>query len=359
MNIETRLTEELDTVARALPTPPPPAITDLVAQAQRETRHTLRAVVTISGLVAAVLLGVVLITQLGKPSTAPPPTKHPTGGPTTLQVGAPLRTWTDRHSKLILDDITQAGGPWAGAVTVGDLTTAQLGPYDTGATGVFLGTRRVGMLDDVLVHEIKVSPDDRTIAWVAFDDPSRKKASIAVARVGLDGIHELGRLHVAALTDAADDEGKEQLIDVTDNGTVRYGGVVGGHAWKPGTEPKPADISDFSYRPVGFPHTDDALDIQINQSGWGAWDTDEIPGEPGSEVTFRSVTIQHRGEPSTRFTFRFGDRYAYVEFDHWETPTDAILFGSTTPVGTLGPTQHLRCDVVRHTCQIAPEPKAG
>jgi hypothetical protein len=352
MNVEKIVTDELREVGAAVRPPPAPDATILVRQAGRDhVRTRVRTGATVF-LAAAVVLGAILLgNQLGKPSAAPSPGVL-TDGPTPT--GAPLRTWVDRNSKLHLDGVQVPGDNWAGPVTTDDLTVAEEGPYDTGETGIFLGSTLVGRIHQVLVHEIPVSPDRRTIAWVRFDNAQHTKASIVVARVSADGIHELGRLPLASLTLDGDNEGHERLLSVADDGTVLYGGVVGGHSWKPGGDPKPADISQFMYGPDGFPES--AEDIRLGPAGtWGAWMTDIAnPGAEGEEVLFTTLVMQRRDEPTTRIEFKFAGQYDYVNFLYWESDEDVIVYAGDKGTGAVG--HYLRCDGAKRSCEYAPEP---
>jgi hypothetical protein len=176
--------------------------------------------------------------------------------------------------------------------------------------------------------------------------------------VSASGLDERGRLPLSTLSLDVDNEGRESLFDVADDGTVRYGGVLGGHAWKPGGTPHEADTSDFSFRPAGFPQ--DSAEVRLDPSGtWGAWPTDEVRPGTGDIVTYHSFVAQRRGDPSTRFTFPFADRYAYVDLMYWESETDLIVIGSRTPAGAdgvAGDADYLRCDVRARTCEVAPAP---
>jgi hypothetical protein len=139
-----------------------------------------------------------------------------------------------------------------------------------------------------------------------------------------------------------------QLISVDDHHTVTYGGVLGGHSWTPGHEPTTADISEFVYGPTGFP--DHAQDVQLDPSGtWGAWLTDPAnPGAEGEVVAFTAVVVQQRDEPGTKAKIVMPAAYADVEGLYWESDTDVIL--------VVPHASHLRCNVVDHSCEQAPDP---
>jgi hypothetical protein len=359
VNIETTLTEELRTVARAVPTPPPPAVADLVERAGEQRRRTRYLVAGAGALVAAVLVGVLVLgSHLGNPDSAPSPAPQPTRTSTALPTGEPLRTWTDQYGRLHLDGVAVPGKSWSDAATTGDLTVAARGEYGPEDFSVFIGTRRVADFTGLYELPVRVSPDRRTIAWTAFDEPTRKQASIVVARISEDGAEELGSLHVAALTAGADSEARETLYRVADDGTVWYGGVLGGHAWTPGSDPRPYDNQPDLMRPNGFPATDATLGLELNPSGtWGAWQTDEVPPATADDpVTYTSVVVQRRGDPSSRGKLAFAGRFAYVNIVFWETDTDVVLFADENPPGQQSNGRYLRCDVVERACEVAPAP---
>ncbi|MGY2877042.1 hypothetical protein ACVW00_004232 [Marmoricola sp. URHA0025 HA25] len=356
MNIEETLTDELATVARSVEPPPPPAVATLVQEAGRTRRRTgVRWATTTFLTAAAVLAAVFAGTELGGPDAAPQPTRPtPTKKAETFSVGTPLRTYVDPANGDLYIDGTRQPGSWDDATTLGDLTLG-FGRTRTASgsntVGVFRGGRRVGTLHDLADYDIKTSPDTGTIAWVEDHD---KTGVIVVDRVSADGVRELGRLTVRTLLINADDESHENLISVADDGTVTYGGVLGGHAWRPGGSPHDADISSYLYGPQGFPSHADY--VQPNPaSTWGAWLTDQAdPGDGGGEVSWSAVAFQQPGRPETKVRIAMPAPYADVRGLYWESDTDFILAtfnGDTTVHVEKG---YVRCDVVTRSCEVAP-----
>lgn len=345
MNIEQTLADELAVVARTVDAPPAPAVADLVRRAESvRVRTRVRVAGTILAAAAAVLAVILTGVQVGRPNSSPSPAPQPTKTPTTFKVGDPLKTYVDPTTATLYLDGVAERGHWTSATTTGDLTTATVGS-DQSTVAVFLGTSRVGTLRHVAQGGVKVSPDSRRIAWVEQD-----QAEIVAAEVSPAGVHELGRRHVEALLHDMDSETRETLLAVDDDGTVTYGGVVAGHSWTPGSEPRDADISAYLYSPAGFPGQVD--DIRLNHEGtWGAWMTGENdPGTDGS-LTFRAVTVQHRDQPGTRATLTMPKGLAALSNLYWESETDVIL-----TIGEDGeqPSEYVRCDVVRKSCELAP-----
>lgn len=320
-----------------------------------EPLHRRRTIAIGSGALAAVVVlgALVLGHELGKPDA----TRQP--GPATalaLRTGEPIHTWTDEHGRLHLDGTT-VPGDWAGAVTSGDLTTAAQGPYDTGTVGVFLGSAQVGTARGVAVPDLPVSPDHRTIAWVAFGDTDHTTSEIVVARVDSGGIHELGRLGAGRDLLPTSDTPRVRLLRVADDGTVLYGAATGaGSSWTPGGRPQAADVSAYQGGPDGFT-TEPAQDLRLNaQRTWGAWSTDRLPDPDPDNAVFTSVTVQRAGDVTTRYEMPFADDYAYVNVVGWENDTDVLLYADTQPPGRATAGNYLRCDVVVRHCEIAPAP---
>jgi hypothetical protein len=309
--------------------------------------------------VTAILVG----TQGCRPQSSPPttkPTTKPTKTATIFPVGRPLRTYVDPiDGTLHLDGVAEAGD-WVAATTFGDLTFGYPAGPDDGTVAVFVGTERVGSLHGVAWSpgsEVKVSPDHRTIAW---SEVQGRTGSIVLADVSTGGIHEVGRLLVSALAVDIDNESREQLISVDDHHTVTYGGILGGHSWTPGDEPKIADISEFEYGPTGFP--DGAQDVRLNPSStWGAWLKNPAnPDAEGEVVKYTAVVVQRRDVPDTKAKIVMPPAYADIEGLYWESDTDVVLEvhdGSDVPnhVPSHVPS-YVRCNVVDHGCEQAPGP---
>jgi hypothetical protein len=359
MNFEQTLTDELATVARGLDAPAPVDTSELVRRAeQARTRTRLRVAGVTVVAAAAVVAAIVAGTRLSGPDAAPSPAKPtPTRTADALPVGRPLHTFVDPGDGKLYLDGTLEPGAWSDATTVNGLTIAfarTASASGAEAVGLFRGARRVGVVHDVADHVVRTSPDAGTIAWVERQD---KAGLIVVAAVRPDGIDELGRLSVATLVRGVDDESHERLIGVADDGTVTYGGVTGGHSWKPGDTPRPADISSYLYGPEGFRAR--AQDVHLDPSGaWGAWLTSPAdPGAGGGEASWGSVTFQKAGEPGTKARVAMPERDKDVRDLYWESETDVALVIYDGNPFTHELREYVRCDVVTASCELAPEPE--
>ncbi|RNM12713.1 hypothetical protein [Nocardioides pocheonensis] len=358
MNLEQTLTDELASVATGIDVPPPPAVAAVVQQAeQSRTRSRVRWTATTLLAAAAVVAAVVVGNQIGRPNAAPSPT-GPTSTATmgTFPLGSPLRTYVDPAKGTLYIDGTPQPGAWSDAVTLGGLTLGYGRTTSTdGATdiGVFRGTERIGVLHDVAGPVVKVSPNARTIAWV---EDHHTTGVIVVADVTRSAVHELGRLSAATLVAKPDDESGEQLITVGDDGTVTYGGVTSGHAWRPGGAPRATDISSLMYGPTGFPSR--AEEVRLDPTGsWGAWLTDaRDPAAGGGFASWGAVTFQQPGRPATKATLRMPAGFSDVRDLYWESDTDVVLDISSGDTSTELITGHVRCSVLTRRCESAPTP---
>ena len=354
MNLEQTLIDELESTARALDVPPPPAAADLVRHAEQartrgRARWTVTTVLAAAAVVAAVLAGL----QIGRPDAGPRPTR-PTPTKVGFPVGAPLHTYVDPTTNaLYIGGVVEQGNDWMDATTYGDLTLGYLGQPVAGDVVVFLHADKLATIHPTGVTGVKVSPDAHTIAW---EETKGRSGTIVVAQVSASGLHELGRLSVPALARVADDESRELLIEVADDGTVTYGGTVDAHTWKPGGSPKPADPSSYLYRPAGFPARAD--DIDVNRSGsWGAWLTDEWdPGTGGGEARYRSVTFQQPGKPDTRARIQLPAGDDDARSLYWESDTDLVIGTYTGNQFVHVLHEYVRCNVLTRACEVAPGP---
>jgi hypothetical protein len=352
MNVEQTLTDELRVVADTVTAPPPPAVTALVQQAAgARTRSRVRWAATTFLAAAAVVAAVVVGNQWGRTDSTPQPVgPTPTATPTpeTFPTGNPLATFVDERGTLYVAGVAEAGS-WSGATTEGDLTLGFSGAPAAVEVTVFIGTEPVGTIDRTDDSDnVKVSPDRRTIAWVR---PEGTVGSIVVARVSPNGIRELGRLTVATLLLGNDDERKERLMAVADDGTVTYGGVLGGHAWTPGSAPRSADISSYEYGPRGFPCH--GQEVVLNPSGtWGAW-LAAPAGTSNGFAQFTAVGFQQTDRPETRTRIAMPRTDADLRGLYWESDTDVVLtvFDPTTTY-----VHYVRCNVVDRACEYAPTP---
>ena len=351
MNVEQTLTDELEMVARSVDTPPPPAVAALVQEARSARGRSRVRWAATTFAAAAVIAAVVAGTQLGQPDAAPQPTR-PTESADALPVGKPLRTYVDPTTDaLYIDGEAVRGNGWDSAETFGDLTLGYLGAQDSGYVGIFLGAQRVGTLHPDEANGVLVAPGGRTIAWVELKDGS---GAVVVARVGTDGLRELGRLPVAALTFDVDNESRQHLIAVDDAGTVTYGSAVGGHAWRPGNEPTDVDISAAQGGPAGFPGRAD--DVHLNRAGtWGAWLTSpRDPGAGGGEASWSAITFQQPNRPDTKASITMPDRLNDVRDFSWESDTDIVLTIYTGNLFVHEVLEHVRCNVIDRACEVAP-----
>jgi len=358
VNIEQTLTDELRVVATAVQPPPPPDVAALVSRAARTRGRTrVRWATTTVLAAAAVIAAIVLGNQIGRPDAAPSPAKPtPTRTADPLPVGSPLRTFVEPTTGRLYIDGSTEPGTWSDASTVDNLTLA-FGRTTTASggaeVGVFRDGQRVGTLRHVSDDLVETSPGTRAIAWVEHHDTT---GVIVVAEVSKDGVHELGRLSVPTLVRDADDESHENLISVADDGTVTYGGVIGGHSWRPGSTPRVADITSYEYGPEGFPSH--AEDVRPNPSGsWGAWLTDERdPGTGGGFASWGAVAFQQPGHPETKHKIAMPASHSDVRGLYWESDTDFILTISGGDTSTDAVKAYVRCSVADATCEVAPGP---
>ena len=356
MNIEQTLTDELRVVATAVQPPQPPDVAGLVRQANRSRSRTrVRWATTTVLAAAAVVAAIVLGNQIGRPDAAPSPTKPtPTRTADTLPVGSFLRTYVDPATGKLHIEGTAEPGLWGDASTVDGLTLA-FGRTTTASgdaeVGVFRDGRRVGTLHHVSDHLVETSPGTRTIAWVEVHATT---GVIVVAEVTNTGVHELGRLSVPALIRGGDDESDENLIGVADDGTVTYGGVIGGHSWRPGGTPRVADISSYLYGPQGYPPR--AEDVHPNHAGtWGAWLTEQRdPGTGGGYASYGAVVFEQPGHPETRAKVTLPASDSDVRGLYWETDDQLILLISNGDVSKDDVKDYVRCTVTTGRCEVAP-----
>ena len=267
-------------------------------------------------------------------------------------MGQPLRTYVDPTTDaLYLDGVAVQGNRWVSAETVGDLTVGRLGAPDTGYVAILLDTDRVGTIHPAEGTEVEVAPGRRTIAWVETRDEA---AAIVVAEVTPRGLQELGRLTVESLARDVDDESREQLLAVDDAGTVTYGSVIGGHTWRPGTEPRAVDVSALVGGPAGFPGRAD--DIHLNPSeSWGAWLTSpRDPGAGGGEASWSAITFQRPALAATKASIAMPEHLDDVRDFYWESETDVVLTVYTGNPFVHEVLEHVRCSVVDRACEVAP-----
>ncbi|RNL81418.1 hypothetical protein [Nocardioides marmorisolisilvae] len=353
MNVEEIITAELREVGGAVLPPPPPDVAMLVGRARQDrARRAIRSGASVV-LAAAVVLGVILLgAHLGNPKAAPPvPNPQPTGLPT----GAPLAAYVDEIGHLHVDGVVEDGTDWVDNPTrFGDVTVAH-SDADGNPVTLFLGGREVATLPTLFTNgEPEISPDHRTVAW---GEPATGTGFIVVARLSSTGLTELGRLEVPALALDLDNEGHESLVGVTDDGTVSYGGIVGGHAWKPGGQPRDVNLPEFSDNTLpGFPR--DAYDTLVsNPAGtWSAWLTDQIaPTAARNAVEWTTVGFQQPRKPETRVLITMPASEAHLQIVAWEDDTHLLL-----TVGEEETAYHvLRCDIETRTCEHAPMPPAS
>lgn len=357
MNVETTLTDELNTVAASVQAPPPPAVSALVQEAEHvRALRTRRRLIASAGLAAAaVVAAIVLGAQLGKPSASPPPAPQPTVKP--MSTGAPPRIPFVAGSKLYVDGRLRRG-VWLEVVTAGRTSVATRGVGDGYSVPAVVLFR-----DGVEVAHFKadfgalLSPKGTKVAWLEVGDGTAR----VVVR-DMDSGRDLGRLSVDRLLfvhdeGAEENEGWENLEKVADDGTVTYGGVVVMHTWQPGSAPvdhKPSPPGrDFQ----GYPGR--AGYVWVGPDGtWGAWQTDRHGrSEPDAadQVNWKpdGITAQRSGEPTTRITFAL-PLGAQTQHVIWESSTDLLVVVSEDPAGEIA--RYLRCSITRRTCELAPTP---
>ncbi|HET6151419.1 MAG TPA: hypothetical protein VFE15_00585 [Marmoricola sp.] len=190
MNVEQTLTEELGAVARSISTPPPPSVTALVATAERVRSRRIGTTVAVSGLLAAAIVGaVVLGNDLGHPDSAPPITK--------VSI-APLPTGAAPRIPYVIGSTLYVGGqPISGsyrAATTAGTTTLAYPPAQAGNFNRFEVLHDGIKVANGLARDVVMSPDGTKVAWAEVDATSAHLIEID----GTTG-RELGRLTVGPL----------------------------------------------------------------------------------------------------------------------------------------------------------------
>jgi hypothetical protein len=349
VNLEENLTEELGTVARSLTTPPAPSVTDLVRRAERARARSRRTAVGVSGLVAAVVVGaVVLGTQLGDPRATGPGPTHRSG---VLPTGAPPAIPYVDGTTLYVGNVAQPGR-YYGVDVAGSSAVAYPGAGVVAPHSVALFRQGV-KIRDIATDLAVLSPDGTRAAWV---EVTKRSAHLVVYDVDAEKV--VGRLKVRRslyADDVAETEARERVGSVTDNGTVTYGGVVVTHTWKPGWDPVDEVPQDVPTTTPGFP--DDARDVVVNPYGtWGAWATGTDgrsgPYDDEDPALADAITFERPDRPATLVTVPISP-HQLVDSITWETENAALV---AIQGRADGPVTYVRCDVSRRTCQVAPVP---
>jgi hypothetical protein len=347
VNVEQTLTEELGTVARSLNTPPPPSATDLVSRAERVRTRRISTTVAVSGLLAAAIVGaVVLGNDLGHPDSAPPITKVtvaplPTGA-------APAIPYVDGSTLYV--DGRPVEGAYGGSTTAGSTTLA----YPAGQAGNF--TSFTVLYDGARVavgraRNVVISPDGTKVAWAAVDAASAHLVEID----GTTG-RELGRVALDRSLysrEGREDESWETVATVGDDGTVTYGSTATTHTWHPGHAPVDVALQNSAAPPAGFPWAA-GWDLAVQPSGWGAWLTNSR-GRTNSRGVDGwindGVTVQRAHRPGTLETIVLpkGSNATGVT---WESATKLLVHVADDASGDRW--HFLRCDITTERCEIAP-----
>jgi hypothetical protein len=351
MNVEVILTEELRAVAGSVQ-PPPAPIAELVRRAEQSRTRTRAGRVAAIGLVAAAVVGAVVIgSQIGRPTASPPPThpsQTPTGGP--LPVGdAPRIAYVVRDT-LYVNGTTQTGS-FAGVQNAGGSAVAYR--LDGGADGtpiVFRAGRRDVVLSGA-VGGTRLSPDGTMVAWFEVSDG----ADQLVLRDLTTG-HDLGRVAVDATAVNVDDQGNLNVVSITADGTVVYTADAAAYfSWRPGGTPVGVPAPDPEAAPGGF--SPDASFVTLNRDEtWGVWATDRLghaPESPDFTGVTDGATFEKRGDPESRFTVTFPDGGGAYGLQ-WESETYALLDYLVDGEGSND--RYLRCSVVTQRCEYAPTP---
>lgn len=345
MNVEQTLTDELQTVATGVSAPPPPAVDALVRRAGHE--RTRARVTRVGGvvLVAAAVVGAVVIgSQIGRPTSAPP--HGPADNPTSLPTGGAPAVPYILGETLYVDGKPQPG-TWIGVSTAGGNTLAiqSAGAGSSDVKGVLF---RSGALVETLPAgaEAMLSPHGTKLAWF---EVSGRTADLVVRDLTTD--REMGRLPLDPDTITGDSEATVHMTAIDDDGTVHWGGVLVSRSWKPGSTP--VDVAEPAQTPdvPGFPRVATGV-VQSPDEAWGAWLTDrDGRSETSSDVTaFDGVTLQAPGERGSRFTIALPVG-TDVRALAWESATDLLLTVFDDPDGAR---EHLvRCRVTDRQCEIA------
>jgi hypothetical protein len=348
MSVETTVTDELQIVASAVDSPPPPSVEALVRRAGRErtrTRATRAAGILV---VAAAVVGTVVIgSQFGRPTTAPQPVKPSP----SLPVGSPPQVPYVIGDTLYMYDEPVAG-KWWGVETVNGATVALRAVPPVGKPVLFRNDLATHLLDHA-IGEASLSATGTMLAWL---EKSRTSAHLVVH--DLSSGRELGRLALDPSVVYSDTEAQENILRVDDDGTVTYGGLLAFHTWRPGGVPTTFTPSVADTVPKGYPST--AIDVRLNPDGnWGAWLTDRDGRTPPADRTdwtgvLDGVTFQGPFRPDSLFTLALPvgtDARSLV----WESATDVLVMFFDGP-GEAG-ARFIRCDILEDPyCEYAPTP---
>lgn len=333
MTIENALTEELGTVARTVTTPPPPAVADLVREAERRTARTRRNVAIVSGLVAAAVVGAVLIGgTIGKPSAGPGPSHHPTSEVTTYYAAGTPYVVKD---KLYIAH-QQQPGEFDHVDNVGRFSLASRIPPQHGFLALRDG-RPLTTGDDIDTSTSPMLSSTGLVAWFEVE-----QRTLYVAEKDLNTGRMLGRVSTGRTSQPGVVD--YQLDAISDDGTVYYQLANERLPWRwtPGSAPRHHDPQvTSSGRPRGFPA---GVYAYLSPDGlWGAWVTRTRP--------HAEVVIQRPGDASSTFTVKLEQPIStdFVFID-WSTPTVVRLRGDNNNL----PAQS--CDIVQRSCAVAPLP---
>ena len=350
MNLEQTVTDELRTVADAVQAPPPPAPDMLVRQAGRTRTRSSAKRFTVTALVAAAVLGAIVIgDHIGHPTSEPTPgpLHVPPDASTALPTGSEPAVPYILGDTLYVDGKAQPGA-WIGVRTAGGNTLA----LQSDSPGSFATTPvlfRSGALLETLssARDAMLSPLGSKLAWI---ETSARQARLVVR--DLDADQEIGRLSLDLDTVTGDSEATVHLTGVDDDGTVHWGGVLVDRSWKPGSAPVDVAQPAATPRTKGFPSIAGGIE-RSSDATWGAWLTDHAGRtEPRSGV-FDGVTLQRPGDPASRFTIAL-PRGSDVRALAWESDTAVLL---TVFDDQQGASEHLvRCSATARTCEVARTP---
>jgi hypothetical protein len=350
MNVEQTLTDELETVARSVGIPPPPAVALLVREAEASHRPRLiRSGATVLVAAAAVLGVIALGNGLDHPGAAPSPT-HPTKSATDgpLPAGAPPRIPYVVHGTLYILG-RPVTGKWWDVETVQGTTVAVRADQAIGRPVLFLDEEPTHLLDDA-VGAARLSAKGTKLAWL-----EKSGSSAHLVLYDVLARRELGRVPVDPRLLYNEEGTQISIRALDDDGTVTYGGELGMLRWGPGAAPTSVTGSDVEST-AGFP----AGSIEVHQNGdgnWGAWLTDRDGASPTAVMAKKGVldgvTFQAPYAPRSRFTIALPGGYEARTLT-WESATEVLLTYSDHPDSPF--TRFLRCSVEDRHCELVPTP---
>jgi hypothetical protein len=278
--------------------------------------------------VGAIVVG----TQVGRQSTAPPPT-NPSPSPSYYAPGVPY----------VLDGVLYVEhepqpGLWSRSVTVGEWTAAFPRDDDplTDTAVILRSGVEVDTVSDVF-HGPEFSPGGTKMAWFT----ATLYTGELVVR-DLADFSDLGRLPV----ELGSAGGTDPRLGVEDDGTVVYNTDYPTYdrywSWKPGgvrVKVPALSLDDTLPRPPGF---EGIRSVRLSPDHlWGAWLTDRDGGRLAANEAPGGLAVQKPGEPESRFTIPVAGATGPGSVAIWDSPTRLTIVGDS----------EVACDIVTRQCR--------